>query len=145
MDPTREPAMITGLPSATRAATTSPEGSTVIIGERINPTGRKKLGEALIADDLEMVRRDAIAQVQAGARILDVSSSYPGIDEPAMIVEAVKAVMRLADVPICLDSANPEVVGAALGAYRGEILLSSLTDEPRTKWRRSSLWPSPPR
>ena len=121
--------MITELSSASKTVTIWPEGPTIIIGERINPTGRKKVGEALIAGDLDMVRRDAMNQVQAGAHVLDVNVGYPGVDEPKMIVEAVTAVMEVADVPICLDSANPEVMEAALGVYRGKLLLSSVTAE----------------
>ena len=123
--------MITTVSSATRTVEISPDGPTVIIGERINPTGRKKLGEALAAGNMEMVRKDALAQVQAGASILDVNVGYPGVDEPRMIVEAVKMVMEAVDAPICLDSANPAVMEAALSVYRGKIILSSVTAEPQ--------------
>jgi 5-methyltetrahydrofolate--homocysteine methyltransferase len=121
--------MITTVSSSGRRVEIRPDGPTVIIGERINPTGRKKLGEALIAGDLEMVRRDAIAQVRAGAHILDVNVGYPGVDEPRMIVEAIRAVMEVVDVPICLDSANPAVMEAGLSAYAGKMILSSVTAE----------------
>lgn len=121
--------MITTVSSATKTVTISPEGPTVIIGERINPTARKKLGEALLAGDMEMVRREAVSQVQAGAHILDVNVGYPGLDEPKVAREAVRAVMEVVDVPICLDSANPEVMEAALEVYRGKIILSSVTGE----------------
>jgi 5-methyltetrahydrofolate--homocysteine methyltransferase len=122
--------LITKISSSSKTVTISPEGPTVIIGERINPTARKKLGEALLVGDVEMVRREALSQVQAGAQILDVNVGYPGVDEPRMIKEAVKAVMETVDVPICLDSANPEVMEAALSVYKGKILLSSVTGEP---------------
>ncbi len=121
--------MITKISSATKTVTISPENPTVIIGERINPTARKKLGEALLLGDVDMVRREALSQVQAGAHVLDVNVGYPGVDEPRMIKEAVKAVMETVDVPICLDSANPEVMEAALSVYQGKILLSSVTGE----------------
>ncbi len=121
--------MITTLSSATKTVTISPESPTVIIGERINPTARKKLGEALLVGDVEIVRREALSQVQAGAQILDVNVGYPGVDEPRMVKEAVKAVMETVDVPICLDSASPEVMEAALTVYQGKILLSSVTGE----------------
>ncbi len=123
--------MITTVSSATRTVEISPGGPTVIIGERINPTGRKKLGEALAEGNMEMVRKDALAQVQAGASILDVNVGYPGVDEPRMIVEAVKMVMDAVDAPICLDSANPAVMEAALSVYKGKIILSSVTAEPQ--------------
>jgi 5-methyltetrahydrofolate--homocysteine methyltransferase len=119
----------TSISSSNRTVTISPEGPTVIIGERINPTGRKKLGEALIAGDMEMVRQEAISQVQAGAHILDLNVGYPGVDEARVIVDAIKAVTEVVEVPICLDSASPEVMEAALSAYRGRMLLSSVTGE----------------
>jgi 5-methyltetrahydrofolate--homocysteine methyltransferase len=121
--------MITVVSSASRRVEISPDGPTVVIGERINPTGRKRLGEALIAGDLEMVRREALSQVQAGAHILDVNVGYPGVDEPKMIVEAIRAVTEVVDVPICLDSANPAVMAAGLSAYTGKMILSSVTAE----------------
>ena len=122
--------MITTVSSAAKTVAISPDGPTIIIGERIYPTGRKKLGEALLAGNMEIVRADALAQVAAGAQILDVNVGYPGVDEPLAIVEAVKAVTEAVDVPICLDSANPEVMEAALGIYTGKIILSSVTAEP---------------
>lgn len=121
--------MITKVSSATRIVEITPDGPTVIIGERINPTGRKKLGEALAAGNFDIVRADALAQVQAGAHILDVNVGYPGVDEPRAIVQAVRTVMEAVDAPICLDSANPAVMEAALGVYGGKILLSSVTAE----------------
>ncbi|MCL4369946.1 MAG: dihydropteroate synthase [Chloroflexi bacterium] len=121
--------MITTISSASKTVTISPEGPTVMIGERINPTARKKLGEALLTGDVEMVRREALSQVQAGAAILDVNVGYPGVDEPRVVKEAVRAVMETVDVPICLDSANPDVMEAALSVYKGKILLSSVTGE----------------
>ncbi len=121
--------MITEVSSSTKTVTISPDGPTIIIGERINPTGRKKLGEAFLAGDVETVRSDALAQVEAGAHILDVNVGYPGVDEPRLIVEAIKAVMETVDVPICLDSANPLVMEAGLSVYKGKMILSSVTAE----------------
>jgi len=121
--------LITEVSSSTKRVTISPVGPTIIIGARINPTARKKLGEALLEGDVEIIRREAVSQVQAGAHILDVNVGYPGVDEPKMIKEAVKAVMETVDVPICLDSANPEVMEAALSVYKGKMLLSSVTGE----------------
>ena len=86
--------MITEISSSSKTVTISPDLPTVIIGERINPTARKKLGEALLAGDVEPIRKEAIAQVEAGAHVLDVNVGYPGVDEPKMIKEAVKAVME---------------------------------------------------
>jgi 5-methyltetrahydrofolate--homocysteine methyltransferase len=121
--------MITVVSSATRTVEITPDGPTVIIGERINPTGRRRLGEALIAGDLEMVRREAISQVQAGAHILDVNVGYSGVDETRMIVEAIRAITEVVDAPLCLDSANPAVMAAGLSAYAGKMILSSVTAE----------------
>lgn len=121
--------MITKVSSAKQTVEISPDRPTVIIGERINPTGRKKLGEALLAGDFEMVRRDALAQVEAGAHILDVNVGYPGVDEPAMIKQVVRLVTETVDVPICLDSASPLVMEAALSVYQGKLILSSVTAE----------------
>ncbi len=121
--------MITEISSSSKTVTISPDLPTVIIGERINPTARKKLGEALVLGDMEIVRREALAQVQAGAHVLDVNVGYPGVDEPRIVKEAIKAVMETVDVPICLDTANPAVMEAALSVYKGKILLSSVTGE----------------
>ncbi len=121
--------MITEVSSASKTVTISPEGPTVVIGERINPTARKKLGEALLVGDMELVRREALAQVQAGAQIIDVNVGYPGVDEPKAVKEAVRAVMDTVDVPICLDSASPAVMEAALSVYKGKMILSSVTGE----------------
>ncbi len=121
--------MITELFSAGNRVTISPNGPTIVIGERINPTARKRLGEALLVGDVEMVRREAVSQVDAGAAVLDINVGYPGVDEPRMVQEAVRAVMESVDVPICLDSANPKVMEAALEVYKGKILLSSVTAE----------------
>lgn len=121
--------MITTISSATRTVEITPDGPTVIIGERINPTGRKKLWEALAAGNMDIVRLEAISQVAAGAHILDVNVGYPGVDEPVAIMEAIRMVTAAVDVPICLDSANPSVMEAGLSVYKGKILLSSVTAE----------------
>ncbi|MHB8993552.1 MAG: hypothetical protein ACYC66_18175, partial [Chloroflexota bacterium] len=84
--------MITEISSSSKSVTISPDGPTIMIGERINPTARKKLGEALLAGDLELVRREALAQVEAGAQVLDVNVGFPGVDEPRMVREAVRTV-----------------------------------------------------
>jgi len=102
---------------------------TVLIGERINPTGKKKLAEALKAGDLEIVRREALAQVQAGADIIDVNVGVFGIDEAALLPKAVQAVMETVDTPLCLDSSNPDALEAALKVYKGKPLVNSVTGE----------------
>jgi 5-methyltetrahydrofolate--homocysteine methyltransferase len=105
---------------------------TVLIGERINPAGKKKLAEALKSGDLEIVRREALAQVQAGADILDVSVSLFGVDEVALLPKAVQAVIGAVDIPLCLDSTNAEALEAALKVYKGKPIINSVTGEERS-------------
>lgn len=102
---------------------------TVLIGERINPAGKKKLAEALKAGNLEIVCREALAQAQAGADILDVSVGTFGVDEVTLLPQVVQAVMDTVDIPLCLDSANPEALEAALKVYKGKPLINSVTGE----------------
>jgi len=102
---------------------------TVLIGERINPTGKKKLAETLKAGDLEIVRKEALAQVQAGADILDVNVGTFGVDEVTLLPRAVQTVMDAVDVPLCLDSSSPDALEAALKSYKGKPLVNSVTGE----------------
>jgi 5-methyltetrahydrofolate--homocysteine methyltransferase len=102
---------------------------TVLIGERINPTGKKKLAEALKAGDLEIVRKEALAQTQAGADIIDVNVGIFGVDEAAMLPKAVQAVMETVDTPLCIDSSNLDALEAALKVYKGKPLVNSVTGE----------------
>jgi 5-methyltetrahydrofolate--homocysteine methyltransferase len=102
---------------------------TVLIGERINPTGKRKLAEALKAGNLEIVRKEALAQVQAGADIIDVNVGAFGVDEVILLPKAVQAVMDTVDVPLCLDSSNPDALEAALKVYKGKPLVNSVTGE----------------
>jgi 5-methyltetrahydrofolate--homocysteine methyltransferase len=101
----------------------------VIIGERINPTGRKKLAEELKQGNYDTVRADAIAQVEAGARVLDLNAGIPGFDEVAMLSEMVKIVHDLVDVPVCIDSSTPEALEAAVPLAGGKVLINSVTAE----------------
>ena len=105
---------------------------TVLIGERINPTGKKKLAAALQAGDLELVRQEALAQVEAGADILDVNVGSPDVDELSLLPQAVQAVMNTVDVPLCLDSTNPQALEAALKTYRGKPIVNSVNGEDRS-------------
>jgi 5-methyltetrahydrofolate--homocysteine methyltransferase len=102
---------------------------TVLIGERINPTGKKKLAEALKAGDLEVVRREAIEQAEAGADIIDINVNAPGVDDVKLLPEAVKVVMEAVDAPVCIDSPNPAALEAALKVYRGKPLVNSVSGE----------------
>jgi len=102
---------------------------TVLIGERINPTGKKKLAEALKAGDLEIVRKEALAQTEAGADIIDVNVGVFGIDEAVLLPKAVQAVMETVDTPLCIDSSNHDALEAALKVYKGKPLVNSVTGE----------------
>jgi 5-methyltetrahydrofolate--homocysteine methyltransferase len=108
---------------------------TVLIGERINPAGKKKLAEALKAGDLEIVRKEALAQVQAGADILDVNVGTFGVDEVTLLPRAVQTVMDTVDVPLCVDSNNPAALEAAIKTYRGKPLVNSVTGEDHSLTR----------
>lgn len=98
----------------------------VIIGERINPTGKKRLKEALANQDLDYVCRLGLEQVSAGAHILDVNVGTPGIDEPAMLAKAVPALQAITDTPLQLDTSNYEAMERALRLYNGKPMLNSV-------------------
>jgi len=102
---------------------------TVLIGERINPTGRRKLAASLLAGDMDIVRREAVVQVEAGADILDVNVGSPGADEEGLLSRAVQAVTEVVDVPLCLDSDNPGALKKALKVYRGKPIINSVTGQ----------------
>jgi 5-methyltetrahydrofolate--homocysteine methyltransferase len=101
----------------------------VIIGERINPTGRKLLSDEMKAGDFSRVEADAIAQVAAGAHVLDINAGIPLADEPALMARAIRLVQSLTDVPLSIDSSVPEALEAGLEAYQGKALLNSVTGE----------------
>ncbi len=107
----------------------SPEHPTAIIGERINPTGRKVFSAELEAGDLSRIAKDAQAQVDAGAVILDVNVGAARVDEVQMLPEAVRIVQDTVDVPISIDSSNPEALKAALKVYKGRALINSVNGE----------------
>ena len=121
--------METVVSSAARQVVISDARPTVLIGERINPTGKKKLAEALRAGDLEIVRQEALDQVQAKADILDVNVGTTGVDEVALLPQAVRAVTDTVDVPLCIDSSNPRALAAALKTYQGKALVNSVTGQ----------------
>ncbi len=101
----------------------------VIIGERINPTGRKLLAEELRAGNYARVEADAVAQVAAGAQMLDINAGIPLADEPAILAECIRRVQRRTDVPLSIDSSVVEALAAGLAAYQGKPLLNSVTGE----------------
>jgi 5-methyltetrahydrofolate--homocysteine methyltransferase len=101
----------------------------VLIGERINPTGRKLLAEEMKNGDFSRVERDALAQVAAGAKMLDVNAGIPLADEPALLAKAIELVQSLTDVPLSIDSSIVEALEAGLVVYRGKALVNSVTGE----------------
>ncbi len=101
----------------------------VIIGERINPTGRKIMAEEMKNGDYSRVQSDALAQVAAGAHMLDVNAGIPLADEPRILAEAVQLVQSLTDVPLSIDSSIIDALEAGLSVYRGKALVNSVTGE----------------
>jgi 5-methyltetrahydrofolate--homocysteine methyltransferase len=122
----------TTVSSATRAVTISRNGPVVIVGERINPTGRKVLISALKEGNMDVVRSDAVAQVEAGASILDVNAGVPGADEPALMRQIIRAVREVTDLPLCIDSPNPQTLEAGLSIYEGKALINSVNGEEKS-------------
>jgi 5-methyltetrahydrofolate--homocysteine methyltransferase len=103
----------------------------VMIGEKINPTGRKKLAAALMDGNLDYVRELVENQIAWGADVLDINVGVPGIDEAAMVKKVVELVASLADVPLCIDSGNPDVLAAGLMAAPGKPLINSVSGEEK--------------
>ena len=100
-----------------------------VIGERINPTGRKLLAAEMKEGDFSRVEADAVAQVAAGAQMLDVNAGIPLADEPALLARAVKLVQSVTDVPLSIDSSIIEALEAGLAVYQGKPLVNSVTGE----------------
>ena len=101
----------------------------VVIGERINPTGRKLLAEEMKAGNLERVKEDAISQVTAGAQMLDVNAGVPLADEPKILPDSIKLIQSITDAPLCIDSSIVEALKRGLEVYEGKALLNSVTGE----------------
>lgn len=120
---------ITKISSPTKEVKIGFEEPFVIIGERINPTGRKLLAEEMKADDFSRVESDAIAQVGAGAHMLDVNAGIPLADEPALLAKAIKVVQSVTDVPLAIDSSIVAALEAGLAVYQGKPLVNSVTGE----------------
>jgi len=101
----------------------------VVIGERINPTGRKLLAEEMKNGDYSRVQSDALAQVAAGAQILDVNAGIPLADEPKILAESIRLLQSITDAPLSIDSSVLEALEAGLAVYQGKALLNSVTGE----------------
>ncbi|HUV22008.1 MAG TPA: dihydropteroate synthase [Gammaproteobacteria bacterium] len=115
--------------SATRELVIGFERPFVLIGERINPTGRKIMAEEMKVGDYSRVQSDALAQVAAGAHMLDVNAGIPLADEPRILAEAIQLVQSLTDVPLSIDSSIIDALEAGLVVYRGKALVNSVTGE----------------
>jgi 5-methyltetrahydrofolate--homocysteine methyltransferase len=115
--------------SRTQTVIIGPDRPFTIIGERINPTGRKALGREMAAGNYERVRKDALTQVAAGAHMLDVNAGIPLADEPAILAEAIRIVQSITDVPISIDSSVVAALESGLAAYEGKPLVNSVTGE----------------
>jgi 5-methyltetrahydrofolate--homocysteine methyltransferase len=124
--------LTTQLKSSTKTVKIHRDLPTVIIGERINPTGRKAVLEALQAGNFDIVRKDALDQVAAGAAVLDINAGVPGADEPVLIQQIIRNVQEVVDVPLCIDTANPAALAAALSIYAGKALINSVNGEERS-------------
>jgi 5-methyltetrahydrofolate--homocysteine methyltransferase len=121
--------MNTTLKSACETVTISTDGPVVIIGEKINPTGRKKMQLCLQAGDFDYIAELAVNQVAAGAQVLDINVGVPGLDEVDLMRKVVRLVSETVDVPLCLDSPNPLALAAGLEVAQGRPLVNSVTGE----------------
>ncbi len=120
---------LTVVSSATREVVIGDDRPFVVIGERINPTGRKLLAAEMRAGDFSRVERDVLAQVEAGAHMLDVNAGIPLADEPAILAQTIRLVQSLTDLPLSIDSSIVEALEAGLAAYQGKALVNSVTGE----------------
>ncbi|MGI8973533.1 MAG: dihydropteroate synthase [Gaiella sp.] len=119
----------TVLSSATREVVIGFDRPFVIIGEKINPTGRKVLAAEMAAGNFDTVVADAIAQVEAGAQMLDVNAGIPLADEPAILAHTIELVQSIVAVPLCIDSSIVEALERGLSVYQGKALVNSVTGE----------------
>lgn len=119
----------TVISSATREVVIGFDQPFVLIGERINPTGRKILTAELLAGNYSRVEKDALAQVEAGAHMLDVNAGIPLADEPAILARCIELVQSVTDVPLTIDSSIVAALEAGLNVYQGKALVNSVTGE----------------
>ncbi len=119
----------TMISSATKEVVIGFDRPFVMIGERINPTGRKLLAAEMMDGDFSRVEADALAQVAAGAHVLDVNAGIPLADEPALLAKAIQLVQSVTDVPISIDSSIIEALESGLAVYKGKALVNSVTGE----------------
>jgi 5-methyltetrahydrofolate--homocysteine methyltransferase len=123
--------MHTILKSNTKTVTIGADKPFVIIGEKINPTGIKKLGQALVEQNFEYVQKLALRQIAWGADVLDVNVGHPQIEEAEIIPKVVQAILEVADIPLCIDSNEPKILEAGLKVAPGKPLVNSVNGEDR--------------
>lgn len=121
--------LTTTISSETKTVEINRSNPTVIIGERINPTGRKALMTELKEGKFDIVKRDAVTQVDAGAGIIDVNAGVPGEDEEPILRDMMYAVMEVTDAPLCIDTADDTALETALSIYKGKALINSVNGE----------------
>lgn len=121
--------MDTVISSKTKTVIIGWERPFTIIGERINPTGRKALAREMAAGDFSRVEADALAQIAAGAHVLDINAGIPMVDEPAILAQAIQLVQSVTDVPLCIDSSVVAALERGLEVYEGKALVNSVTGE----------------
>ncbi|MEP4193574.1 MAG: dihydropteroate synthase, partial [Sneathiella sp.] len=119
----------TVLSSATKEVVIGFDRPFVIIGERINPTGRKLLSAEMKEGDYSRVQSDTLAQIAAGAQMLDVNAGIPLADEPRILAEVVQLVQSLTDAPLSIDSSIVAALESGLSVYQGKALVNSVTGE----------------
>src|SRR5699024_7919127 len=103
-----------------------------VIGERINPTGKKAFKEAIRNNEMDFILKEAIDQVEAGAEILDINVGLPEIDEKTVMVKVIKEIQSIMDIPLQIDSTDPIVIEAGLRAYNGKAIVNSVNGEEKT-------------
>ena len=124
--------METKVSSASQEVLIGDSRPTVLIGERINPSGKKKLSEALKEENFDVIREEAIAQVEAGADILDINVVTSGVDEVVMLPKVVEVVLEAVEVPLCIDINNPSALKEALKIYPGKPIVNSVSGEEKS-------------
>ena len=102
-----------------------------VVGERINPTGKKRFKQALMDGDMDYILTQALSQQEAGAQILDVNVGLPGVDEPSMMEQVVKSIQTVCDLPLQLDSSNPQALERGLRVYNGKPIVNSVNGEQK--------------
>jgi 5-methyltetrahydrofolate--homocysteine methyltransferase len=123
--------MHTLLKSNTKEVTIGADRPFVIIGEKLNPTGIKKLGQALVEQNFDYVKHLALRQVAWGAEVLDINVGHPQVDEAAIMPKVVEAVLSVVDVPLCIDSNEPRILEAGLKMAPGKPLVNSVNGEEK--------------